>query len=354
MTLVDYSSNRSSSPVPDHYSSPSASASRNRRKRPRSTHSVDVAASDNEPDPKRTRGAESDKEDSDDEGSSAEQEREEDNGEDSNAEREQEDVEAAVLWMMARWTRKVTARRDTATLRLRKPKPTSRISPTDVARIAMHLFLQAEDPDKTFPLPASVCKASRDFVLFLPELGCASKELILHLLTTGGSTRCLSHWWRSRSSAKLKDVRQNAYPKHVPVIDCGCSLEVALWEFFTYKTWKIGPPIPRPLLSYECRDTFMQAMLEILGISGPEALFNDRGTGWRDPVHQLAFKRDMITTWQEQVQHLEDEVGVASDVEMENEVEKQPRMDATASPQASSSKVTLEACSKRHKSRWDP
>ncbi|TFK61575.1 hypothetical protein BDN72DRAFT_903994 [Pluteus cervinus] len=245
----------------------------------------------------------------------------------------------------------------------------------DAARIAMHLFLQAEDPEESFPLPANICKASRDSVSFLPEIACTSKELSLHLLTTSNSRRCLSHWWRSRSSAKLKDARVDAYTKDVPVLDCGCSVDVALWEFYVYKRWMVGLHNPRPLMvSYECRDRLMQAMSEVLGIRGPEELFNSRGTGWRDPEHQVEFKKDMIAAWQEQVRHLEGDVEMENEVEeqirhsedeveeaeVDNEVQEQPNVDLIASTRASSSKVTLEALgedisagTKRRTSRWD-
>ncbi|TFK59971.1 hypothetical protein BDN72DRAFT_864716 [Pluteus cervinus] len=57
----------------------------------------------------------------------------------------------------------------------------------------------------------------------------------------------------------------------------------------------------RPLMAYKCWEILLQAMMEVLGVRGPEELFSDRRTGWHDPLHQLAFKKDMIAAWQEQI-----------------------------------------------------
>ncbi|TFK61571.1 hypothetical protein BDN72DRAFT_863500 [Pluteus cervinus] len=164
------------------------------------------------------------------------------------------------------------------------------------ARTLISLFLRAENPRESIPLPSCLCKVLRDDMSFLPEAACASAELTMEiLLGDNGKVKCLTHWWRGRSSSNLAKDRVGAYNDGVKVVDCGCSIDVMLWEFFLLKTFKLAPPYTAfPLLHYNSRDGMTAAIMELLGITRAQELFNSNGTGWHDPQHQQTLKKQRL------------------------------------------------------------
>ncbi|TFK61116.1 hypothetical protein BDN72DRAFT_904386, partial [Pluteus cervinus] len=109
--------------------------------------------------------------------------------------------------------------------------------------------------------------------------------------------RCLTHWWRGKSSSTLAEDRIDAYEPDVKVVDCGCSVDVTVWEFFLLKTFKLTPPhVNFPLLHYDSRDGMTDAVKKLLGIKSPRELFNSNGTGWDDPEHQQKLKERKLAS----------------------------------------------------------
>ncbi|TFK65386.1 hypothetical protein BDN72DRAFT_962538 [Pluteus cervinus] len=203
---------------------------------------------------------------------------------------------------------------------------------TSVAKLAIQLFLLAKNPLKACPLPMNFRKALREKVDLLPETGCASMVLTLHILTSSGFTNCLTHYWRRYqfpSTNSRTNTRCHKYGADATLIDCGCSPDVASLEFFMWKTWQWGPPyLHRPLMRDGCREILMLGILNLLGIDGPEELFNERGTGWDDPLHQLELKKVKMASLEEEVHKLHaileppglEDVKVEGDIEMGEDV----------------------------------
>ncbi|TFK60447.1 hypothetical protein BDN72DRAFT_864350 [Pluteus cervinus] len=157
---------------------------------------------------------------------------------------------------------------------------------------------EAENPRESIPLPSCLCKVLRDDMSFLPEAACASAELTMEiLLGDNDKVKCLTHWWRRRSSSNLAKDCVGAYKDGVEVVDCGCSVDVMLWEFFLLKTFKLAPPHTAfPLLPYNSRDGMTAAIMELLGITRTQELFNSNGTGWHDPQHQKNLKKQRLAS----------------------------------------------------------
>ncbi len=81
------------------------------------------------------------------------------------------------------------------------------------------------------------------------------------------------------------------------VADCGCSVDVLLFEFFLVKTFKMAPPYTSfPLMPYDARDSITFATMELLGITSPQEIFNSSGTGWYDPQHQETLKKRRLAS----------------------------------------------------------
>ena len=95
----------------------------------------------------------------------------------------------------------------------------------------------------------------REIVELAPRAGTTSRELSLHILERNNKI-CRHHGrYRTEDSfAKYdtvtsiegvgykKDYTRNAEENHM---DCGCSIELSVWDFFWFKTWSVGSSHPR-------------------------------------------------------------------------------------------------------------